>query len=453
MGIGSKGGLIRRIKTITTLVIVCLFIPITLIAEEEWSLLGDWLLTNVNPHEQTGNTADPDAKMPKASHFSRGRYGMAQKIQKEGPERLRAFSLGKLCHMVQLAISRELLWYDNGMLNSGPKKDASNKDSASQESGSTVSSPKSSNSAERKAERSPPVQRRTVTCISELRYIMQQLVAEDKAVLLSQVRCKVGERFHAEVDPGPFGYNKLSDLLLEQCPTDLRLFRHGGRHVVVHSPTVRRMERCRELFPSSRRRATAEPGSRNQRGNKHFNHNHQRGSKVNSNNSSYSSSFHQEQQEEHFQQEHHSQPPRRHHQVQISHQSPDEEASCGAMSKQPTIPSSSEASTPPMWPSAATSSLPSSSWQSYPHSQIGLPVSLTPPPGLVYYPGSPPVSTSSQHHKYCSSFQLSNHFAGENIAACPSPVASAALQISIQLAITMLECLCRPFSSHNTTNP
>ncbi|PFH34519.1 hypothetical protein BESB_065510 [Besnoitia besnoiti] len=56
------------------------------------------------------------AKGDAPDHFAGGRYGCALSLKRHGPVSVRSFTLGCLCHLVQLSVSRCLLQYAGGFL-------------------------------------------------------------------------------------------------------------------------------------------------------------------------------------------------------------------------------------------------------------------------------------------------------------------------------------------------
>jgi len=157
--------------------------------------------------EGSNDTAEPPVVEDKPFVFRGGRYGMAKKLKASGPQCLRAYSLGQLCHIVQLAISQGILTYDNDLLQ-------------------------------------PAVTCRAVSChphlnaLNEVKRNLAQLLrqAEDRRVPLSQVKLLFEQKFNQNLSPVIFGHLKLSDFLIEECDDVCRLYRHDGtgRQIFVH---------------------------------------------------------------------------------------------------------------------------------------------------------------------------------------------------------------------------
>uniref|UniRef100_A0A7S1KEK2 HTH OST-type domain-containing protein n=1 Tax=Vitrella brassicaformis TaxID=1169539 RepID=A0A7S1KEK2_9ALVE len=170
--------------------------------------------------------------------FRGGRYGMAKKLKADGPVCLRYYTLGQLSHIVQLAISQGLVAYENDVLQ-------------------PVATCKGLVSAIFLNESQD--NRPAVTSVDEVKQKMRKLLAENnREVLLSQLKYKFSHMYGQVLNPVMFGYTKLSDMLVEKCQDVCRLYRHGGRHVIVHDTSYSppENEQCVELVPSRVLRAS-----------------------------------------------------------------------------------------------------------------------------------------------------------------------------------------------------
>jgi len=157
--------------------------------------------------------------------FKGGRYGMAKELKQHGPACLNDLSLGRVCHIVQLAIAKGLLAYENNILQ--PIGACKGKIGAS-------FAVLGGNLEElEEAEGGVPF----VTDISAARrYVHSLLLDNPRGLLLSQLKKRLVGRFRVSLCPSVFQFSKLRNLLGSTAFSDLcRLFVDPHNHLVVQS--------------------------------------------------------------------------------------------------------------------------------------------------------------------------------------------------------------------------
>eukprot|EP00922_Rhytidocystis_sp_ex-Travisia-forbesii_P038206 GHVS01056915.1.p1 GENE.GHVS01056915.1~~GHVS01056915.1.p1 ORF type:complete len:367 (+),score=51.45 GHVS01056915.1:52-1101(+) len=146
--------------------------------EEMWTQFGNFLLV-----------------ITQSPHFPKGRYGLARYLQRLDLPFMRGFSLGRFCHVVQRAISRGLLVYEDNVL----KPVAACVRDARLVLGVPID---------------PLGGRQFLQEIRQLRSCILELFQEfPKGFNLATLKQKVRLRFNYELSQTVFGFRKLVDLL------------------------------------------------------------------------------------------------------------------------------------------------------------------------------------------------------------------------------------------------
>lgn len=174
-----------------------------------------------------------------------GRYGMSKRLKTCGPPIFRNYSLGQVCHIVQLAVHLGILAYEGAsLLPAASCRSVIRKlyppipESVPATTGSSREPPKllQGCSPENEDENEKHTQVFPVMVVLDevVRNLEILLNAKDfKPMLLSQLKFRFLHKFRKRFDPAVFGFARLSDFLTERCSHCCRLVREGGRQVLV----------------------------------------------------------------------------------------------------------------------------------------------------------------------------------------------------------------------------
>ncbi|CEL95613.1 unnamed protein product [Vitrella brassicaformis CCMP3155] len=176
--------------------------------------------------------------------FKGGRYGMAMELYRQQLSFLQHLTLGQVCHLVQLAISRGILAYERSVLQpvAAVRKAAC----------AAVSKPVKE---EVHPHPLPTPQTQTqaplpnTKDISGLREQIKDLLDErPNGVILSRLNREFSARYNKRIDPTVYGYTKMSDFLLSEELRDVcRVSVNRRNHVIVQSTRFRVLDKFTPL--------------------------------------------------------------------------------------------------------------------------------------------------------------------------------------------------------------
>ncbi|EEA07725.1 uncharacterized protein CMU_006480 [Cryptosporidium muris RN66] len=212
--------------------------------------------------------------------FKGGRYGVAIEIHKANIPELKDLSVGQICHLVQLAISKGILQYENNVLqprctclkiaaavlaldiekdNGKFDKGILNKSFVFNDRKNSSSSITTTDTEDNSSINTSPYRKSLAADIITLRKQIQRILRDyPEGILLSLLKKYFVSCWNTKLCPTVYGYTRISALLLSDNLKDIcRLYVDSKNHVLVQSTNYQIPENVRFLEEEKSNKNTA----------------------------------------------------------------------------------------------------------------------------------------------------------------------------------------------------